>query len=83
MMNYKDYPIGTKVPWTTETGETLTVVEIKGNKPLCTHCYFSDTERAKRGFARFSCYVHMMACTPFYRKDKKHVIFKSINDELL
>lgn len=73
---YKYYLVGTIVPWPTETGEQLIVEEVKGNKPLCTHCYFTDTERHKRGLAKFSCYTHNMACTPYHRKDKKHVIFK-------
>ena len=77
----KDYPIGQVVPWVTETGEKLVVEEakeVRGNKYVCTGCYFSDHQREKRGLAKFSCYVHQMACTPANRKDKKIIIFKPI-----
>ena len=74
----KYYPIGTTVPWPTETGEKLVVEEAKGNKAVCTGCYFTDWQRRKRGLAKFSCYVHQMACTPPNRRDGKHVIFKPI-----
>lgn len=73
-MSKKDYPIGTKLK--TEIGETVFVEEMK--KPLCTGCYFSNHQRRLRNLPEYSCYAHNLACTPYYRKDKKHVIFKPI-----
>lgn len=47
-------------------GEELRVVEQAGNEPSCKGCYYA--KKAVR-----SCSYH--ACTPYLRKDKRHVIF--------
>ena len=78
----KFYPVGTIVPWPTETGEKLMVMESQDNKPICTGCFFTDLQRRKRGLGKFSCYMHQMACTPANRKDKKHVKFVAVKIEI-
>ena len=72
----KDIKIGTKI---TFEGHVLVVEQAKGNNPICTGCYFSDSVRRRLYHkSKYSCYVHNMACTPPNRKDKKHVIFKPV-----
>ena len=74
-MKTKDYPVGTIVPYQTKGGEKLQVVASKDNEASCEGCYFNDYQQRIRGFSKFSCCEHKMACTPPYRKDKKHIIF--------
>ena len=71
----KYLPVGTRTRY---DDVELVVVAQEGNKALCTGCYFTDNVRRKYGRAKFSCYVHGMACTKHLRKDRKHVIFKPV-----
>lgn len=69
----KDYPIGSIVKY---GHDTLVVEPSPNNEPVCTRCYFSEVVRKRLGLtAKFSCYIHKMACTSHMRKDMKHVIF--------
>lgn len=49
----------------------LTVVAQKYNQPSCDGCFFKS-EKVR------SCNKH--ACTPYFRKDRKHVIFKAYDN---
>ena len=71
MSKLKDYPIGSVVLY---KNVSLVVEGQKGNRPLCTDCYFSRAEQEKR-HDRMACYKHGMACTAHTRKDKKHGFF--------
>lgn len=72
----KDISIGTTINYS----NTVKLIVVKQDKPLCTGCYFSNGNRHLRPLkGEISCYTHRMACTPYLRKDKSHVIFKLKN----
>ena len=77
MAKLRYFPIGTRINY---GGRILEVVPSANNLPLCTGCDFSDFVRRKMGLSKFSCYGHGMTCTSTMRKDKKHVIFKFVEE---
>lgn len=71
-----DYPIGNIVYY---EDTMLQVVAQKFNAPSCLGCFFSRSERRKRGQPDKGCISHKMLCVASKRNDKHHVIFKKIN----
>ena len=71
-LSWKVYPVGAKIRF---LDVVLQVEKQESNRPSCAGCYFCKFHQSKRGTG-MSCYTHGMACTPFIRKDKNHVIFK-------
>ena len=59
---------------------TLIVKESKDIGVTCKGCWYNGWKNSKERNYTSSCYYHGHACTPFYRKDKKHVIFEKVND---
>ena len=58
----------------------LQVVESK-DPSNCLGCWYNAHHKENGKFVSnygFSCCCHGNVCTPFYRKDKKHVIFKKL-----
>ena len=62
-----------------EKAVTLIVKENKNFGTTCKGCWYNGWKNKKRNYP-YSCYIHGHVCTPYYRKDKKHVIFEEIND---
>ena len=62
---------------------TLIVKESEDFGVSCKGCWYNGwnslTGKKKRNFP-YGCYSHGHVCTPYYRKDKKYVIFEKVND---
>lgn len=71
----KYYKVGTIIKF---DGTLLLVEETPNNEYTCTKCFFSKAVREKKGKCDYSCYVHGLACTVHYRKDRKNVIFREV-----
>lgn len=54
----------------------LVVVSQKFNMPSCEGCVFNKTLCKELGEGYINCSSHNLACTPIFRKDGIHVIFK-------
>ena len=59
--------------------DTVTLIVKESKNGTCKGCWYNGWKNKKRNYP-YSCYTHGHACTPYYRKDKKHVIFKEVND---
>lgn len=71
-------PIGT----TFKEGNVLLLVqESLGSLCTCTGCYYVAKDKNGHQIYRGSCCTHGHVCTPYYRKDKKHVVFRKIQIE--
>ena len=61
----------------------LVAKESKDNGKTCTGCWYTGWKnvegKRKRNYP-YGCFTHGHVCTPYYRKDKKHVIFEKVND---
>ena len=69
-------PIGT----TFMEGDVLLLVqESFGNTSTCSGCFYMSKDNKGRNIYHGSCFTHGHVCTPYYRKDKKHVVFRKIN----
>ena len=68
-----DLPIGSTTKF---KDKLIVVVPQKYNLPLCEGCVFNKTLCKELGEGYVNCSTHNLACTPIFRKDKIHVIFK-------
>lgn len=74
-MKLKYNPVGT----TFKEGDLVLKVQVsEGNKPTCAGCYYGSLKKNRSRVYPYSCCVHGHVCTPYYRKDKKHVVFRKV-----
>jgi len=67
MKDYKYNPIGSIF----RENEAILIVEEQELGATCTRCYYRS-----RSYRGAGCNIHGHVCTPLFRKDKKHVIFR-------
>jgi hypothetical protein len=58
-------------------GETILKVK-EAQETSCKGCYYNEW-KGKHRLYPYGCCVHGHVCTPYYRKDKKFVIFVRIS----
>lgn len=63
-----------------EGSNVLLVKESKDLGVTCKGCWYNGWKNSRQRNYPYGCCTHGHVCTPYYRKDKKHVIFEKIND---
>lgn len=58
----------------------LVAKESKDKGMTCKNCWYNGWKNSKERNYTASCYYHGHVCTPYYRKDRKYVIFEKVND---
>jgi len=64
-------------------GKVILEVVEQQDPSTCIGCWYSGKHKRNGKFIynyNSSCCSHGNVCTPFYRKDNKHVIFKKISE---
>ena len=63
--------------------EGTNVLQVKESKDLgitCKGCWYNGWKNKRQRNYPYGCCTHGHVCTPYYRKDRKHVIFEKIDD---